>query len=533
MKPAVHQFEDKLLEFAYGELQPHEAEAVDAHVRGCTRCAESLSQMTAVRQAMQALPNEPAPADGLDSLLAFAEQHAARNASTKAAPWWRRAILLASPVMALLVVGVVSLQVSRMAQPDPVAAAFSKAEAEAIQQKKEERAALPVAQAQAEERNKAPQAPGAVAATPPVEPAADKEYAAEKQADDLKGLTLGPSKTAALGKVGYGAGNAPSALGSGAAAAPKIAKRNSKSFEADYSNVGTRSREMNDGTSAKQAMEGNSVSTGIFGLSTGTGTRGGGKADLAVAGPTGGAGGTAPLTETAATAPGRGPGTASAPVAVKPAPRQVAKKDRDDEPMYYGEAKKPVAEPAAPAPAAVPPQAAAAYDEVTPSALQKPKDSLAFDAKSKLARSEESVAEDEQKVTGVGTGRDAETQRKERAANLEGLLASARSASNRGDRQGELKLSLVVLNDGAEGYQRAEALKRVCDAYDALGRPDSAEPYCAKLLAEFGSTAAAQQVAQRRSAVRLSAPELRSSPKKKAAKPPSKTPKITPMNSAE
>ena len=45
MKSAAHQYEGKLLEFAYGELPQHEADAVDAHVRGCARCSQALSEI--------------------------------------------------------------------------------------------------------------------------------------------------------------------------------------------------------------------------------------------------------------------------------------------------------------------------------------------------------------------------------------------------------------------------------------------------------------------------------------------------------
>ena len=123
MKPGVHQFEDKLLEFAYDELQPHEAEAVDAHVRGCTKCSESLSAITSVRTAMGALPVEAAPAAGLESLLAYAELHAKNNAKPKkVVPLWRRLLVPLSTVMALTTVGVVAFEVSeRSAPPDALA----------------------------------------------------------------------------------------------------------------------------------------------------------------------------------------------------------------------------------------------------------------------------------------------------------------------------------------------------------------------------------------------------------------------------
>ena len=76
MKTVAHQYEDKLLEFAYGDLEGSLAAAIDAHVRGCERCAKSLAEIRAVRVTMAQLPQLDAPDAGLESLLAYAEQTA-------------------------------------------------------------------------------------------------------------------------------------------------------------------------------------------------------------------------------------------------------------------------------------------------------------------------------------------------------------------------------------------------------------------------------------------------------------------------
>jgi len=89
MKPEGHQFEDKLLEFAYGELPAPEAGAVEAHVRGCDRCRRALEEIRSVRATMRQLPLEEAPAGGLDSLLAYAQGQAQRNARASPRPWWK------------------------------------------------------------------------------------------------------------------------------------------------------------------------------------------------------------------------------------------------------------------------------------------------------------------------------------------------------------------------------------------------------------------------------------------------------------
>ncbi len=119
MKPAVHQYEDKLLELAYGELPPNEASAVESHVRSCSRCTEALSEIRAVRSTMGQLPMEPVPDTGLESLFAYADQAARRNAAGPAptATWWRK---LMAPLMAagaLSVIGIVAYQSRDVGEP--------------------------------------------------------------------------------------------------------------------------------------------------------------------------------------------------------------------------------------------------------------------------------------------------------------------------------------------------------------------------------------------------------------------------------
>src|SRR6185369_6013901 len=94
MATAIHQYEDKLLDFAYGELPPPEASAVESHVKSCPRCTQALEQIRGVRTTMSALPQEPAPSAGLESLLAYAEQAAKRSAAVPraVAPWWKRMV---------------------------------------------------------------------------------------------------------------------------------------------------------------------------------------------------------------------------------------------------------------------------------------------------------------------------------------------------------------------------------------------------------------------------------------------------------
>src|SRR5882757_7325091 len=116
MKPAAqHQYEDKLLELAYGELPAHEASAVESHVRTCARCTEALSEIQAVRNTMGQLPMVPVPETGLESLFAYADQAARRNAAGPApvATWWRRFLAPMVAAGALSLVGVIAYQATK------------------------------------------------------------------------------------------------------------------------------------------------------------------------------------------------------------------------------------------------------------------------------------------------------------------------------------------------------------------------------------------------------------------------------------
>ena len=85
MRPQVpiHPDDDRLLELAYGEMPAAEARTLRKHVDGCTRCRSVLDGIAEVRSAFRSLPAEPAPERGLESLLAYGEQAAARARSQR------------------------------------------------------------------------------------------------------------------------------------------------------------------------------------------------------------------------------------------------------------------------------------------------------------------------------------------------------------------------------------------------------------------------------------------------------------------
>jgi hypothetical protein len=114
MKPqGVHTYEERLLDFAYGELTSAEARLVEEHVRGCSHCTEALDGIRGVRTAMSRLPLESAPDTGLDSLLAYAQQSARRAAAgpAPASRWWRRWLVPVVSVATVSVFGVIVLRV--------------------------------------------------------------------------------------------------------------------------------------------------------------------------------------------------------------------------------------------------------------------------------------------------------------------------------------------------------------------------------------------------------------------------------------
>ena len=85
MRPQLppHPDDDRLLELAYGEVPANEARQLRQHVEGCPRCRGVIDGIAEVRSAFRSVPPGPAPDRGLDSLLAYAEQAAARARSRR------------------------------------------------------------------------------------------------------------------------------------------------------------------------------------------------------------------------------------------------------------------------------------------------------------------------------------------------------------------------------------------------------------------------------------------------------------------
>jgi anti-sigma factor RsiW len=116
--PELH-VEEKLLDFAYDELQQREAEEVGAHLLTCEKCSEALAHIRAVRRVAAQLEEAPAPEAGLDSLLHMATQVAKRNAEasfSRPRRWFLMPALSFGALTAALVSGVFLLQ--QPATPD-------------------------------------------------------------------------------------------------------------------------------------------------------------------------------------------------------------------------------------------------------------------------------------------------------------------------------------------------------------------------------------------------------------------------------
>ena len=470
MKSAAHQYEDKLLEFAYGELPQHVADAVDAHVRGCTRCSQSLTEIRGVRATMSKVPMVSAPDAGLESLMAYADQAAKRNGSKTAPSIWKRFLMPLASVMALAVVGVVGFRANKEFDTSPASAAADQKVAERSKQQQD----LPTQAALAP-----------VAATPLPDGAPKTEFAGVEKADPKK-LVKQENKNQledlreAGGKRGDVWAPEPKQSATRRAVPSKVAPvgNDEQVYRDDYSNAVGRGALAKDAPPpeapppppAVQAQD--KVNFGLGAKGSGSSSNEGGV------------------------------------VATKPAPTKAPAPERErqkEEAKKKEDPPQPRAEEAAPAPApatiAAPAPVQGGYSQ--PSAK---KSKGRYDLRPMTSSTGGSAADLDdsvalQKSDSLGVNRDAKYSELKKSAERTQSLESARVASNRGDRPTEIRLAAQVLESGATGYERVEALKRICDAYEALGEPDRADPFCDQLLQEFPNTVAAKAVSDRRKQV--------------------------------
>jgi len=177
----AHRYEDRLLEFAYGELPAAEARSIEAHVKGCARCTGALRDIEGVRRQMSQLAPEPAPDAGLDSLLAYAEQAARRTAAGPApSRGWRQWVFgvvgAASLAAVLVVVGVVANR-PELKPASPATIRMEEAKSQAQLQDQTVAAAPPQAVA----------APAAAGGAPPANPTPAAQPVAELTEQNKEG----------------------------------------------------------------------------------------------------------------------------------------------------------------------------------------------------------------------------------------------------------------------------------------------------------------------------------------------------------
>ncbi len=399
MKDTVHHFEDKLLEFAYGELALHEANAIEAHVRGCSRCAQALDEIRSVRASMGQLPFERPPEAGLDSLLAYAEQSAKRTVEAKTSTKFRRWLFPLSSLMALTLVGVIAFRAVPQFDTNPASAV-----AEAKLEQKEER-------------------PAEVPPSPPPRVVAEQEdipnQLAKAQLDDELAANYGNSG-AAIG----GLGTSPRASGGrGTKLEPTPSKAAAKTARKDLAGPeGTSVQEdgKQSGELAKKTAKMNQLDSTAYDTSGSVNT------------------------------------PPAAPSAAAPQPAEGGKGSYSLRPLGDG----------------------------------------VSNTKMKAEAPRMETKADETREGDVSSA---------------SALQAARAAFKQGDRGTEIRLWPQVLQAGATGALRAEALFRLCEAHTALGNIERADPFCDQLLLEFPKGAEAQSVANRRNYIQRAAPVTPSS----------------------
>jgi anti-sigma factor RsiW len=456
MKPQnLHAHEDRLLDFAYGELPAQEALAVESHLQGCTRCTELLEGIRGVRTTMAQLPMEPAPDAGLDSLLAYAQQ-AARNAAAGPAPrptWWRRWLVPAMGVTAVSALAIVSIQVRGKVNLEPELVATSQS---ASKQEPSSVASPPPEPAMRDEgavpAAQMPAAPAPVAeATPPSEPTAKLDTSTREKFNEAPRKKAMKPSTYAADSDWSNAG-----AGLGRAAERDAEERKDKDYTYDR----------------RDAM----TQAGAFQKP---------KPML--------------VPRTAETASAT-PAPTAAPVQAAPPPPPPAAAQPGGMPAdeYVASAEEPSA-PEAEVQQQGPSRGSLRLSESkreaakTANSADDDFDAL-FGSSAKAKREPRTVASAPSSPSaGAGARGRAENQGPSSAE----LSKLATAALRKGDRVREALYLRQALNAGATGTDRLGLLNRLCDAEFAIGRRDAAIEACSLVLQEDPRSSAAQ-VARRR-----------------------------------
>ncbi|MBL8950495.1 MAG: zf-HC2 domain-containing protein [Myxococcaceae bacterium] len=457
----MHQYEDKLLELAYGELPPGEASAVESHVRSCSRCTEALSEIRSVRSTMGQLPMEPVPDTGLESLFAYADQAARRNAAGPAptATWWRK---LMAPLMAagaLSVIGVVAYQSSREGEPLPTRAAI----AEESQRKVDSLTATPIQPAEApapvagaapepelgarEEQKQAPAKTAMAPAKP--EPAKKKMsgYGDGAELGDMlqQGAKLSKSKNEKEVVLDNSWGN------SGATARKGGYVANEDDAPADAKKVETKAQESN-----KVARANDKAGKDEWGA------------------PAGNAGAAQPR--------------------AAPSAEQVA----------------PSAPPPPPPAQAAPPQQQASQGSGSfglgvgnAGSQQQMRGGGGMTQEGRLSERERDSRAGEAQAPSVGSTAD---RRSDVVSDLNARIQEMKRERSARNTEAEMEIAFDIFRTApARSPQRLQALSSICNGFYALEEPSRAEPYCGMMMREYPNSAEAQAYAARQNSARPAA----------------------------
>ncbi|HEX8700067.1 MAG TPA: zf-HC2 domain-containing protein [Myxococcaceae bacterium] len=486
MKPQnLHAHEDRLLDFVYGELPAHEAQAVESHLQGCTRCTELLDGIRGVRTTMAQLPVEPAPDAGLESLLAYAQQ-AARNASAGPAPkptWWRRWLVPAMGLTAVSVFGVVTLQVNKSVdlsvEQAVTASRANKDEAKALS------AESPPAPAMvAENTPPAESMPAALAPEPQAEPLAKLESNAFEKAK------VAPRKKATLKPSPY------------------------DDTDSDWSNAGAGTRRA---AQEEGAPEAESPAANAYAYDRRDArTQGGafskskpmlvGKTAPSAPAPTAAPVQAAPPPPPAAAQPGSAPADDGAGSAMDEDAMAAAPKEQQGTPLRLGDARRGTAGAAA-GPAADKAAEDDAFDALFGSSSEAKRE--------QRTRAPATASVSKPTAGAPPKGRAESPQRS--PAELSKLATAARSS---GDRVREALYLRQALEAGATGKERLGLLNRLCDAEFSIGRRQAAIEACNLVLEEDPRSSAAQVA---RSRLKQEAP-ARAEPDSRFSAPKSSAP---------
>ncbi|NRD50025.1 anti-sigma factor family protein [Corallococcus exiguus] len=449
----AHAHEDRLLDFAYGELPASEAHVLEQHVQGCARCTKALADIRGVRTTMAQLSSEPAPDAGLESLLAYAQQ-SARRAAAGPEPKpsrWRRFLLPAVGLATVGTFGILTLTVSenldlapnlsQRVAPSPTMAAAKQ-------------------ESPTRERN----APSSLAPAPST---ATLEVDVPEGASDELAAAPAPDVTknqveAKVQRKGTAAARPSDWMNAGSGGA--MLERRAEA-EAPKKKMSKAVRDADDDFAAlSQATAGvaeqeappkeEQANDGYLAKDEPAARRSSGKlSDKAM----GAKGDSLRLGEAAY---GRGLMT-----------------EDDDQAVAAGAAPPPPAVASAPVVQAVPvaPSAVGSIGGATPPSAPKPESAQAQAAKPAPMEKSASKA--------AMTARD--------------LSAQAQAAANQGDRAREAQLLRAALAAGASGSERLALLSRLCESESAQGRTREAAAICGQIINEAPGSSAAQ-LAQRR-----------------------------------